>query len=29
VFLLGTSFIHYCRYISTYYHRENVAFGVF
>jgi isoprenylcysteine carboxyl methyltransferase (ICMT) family protein YpbQ len=29
VFLLGTSFIHYCRYITTYYHRENVAYGVF
>ena len=29
VFLLGTSFIHYCRYITTYYHRENVAYGNF
>jgi len=29
VFLIGTSFIHYCRYITTYYHRENVAYGVF
>jgi isoprenylcysteine carboxyl methyltransferase (ICMT) family protein YpbQ len=29
VFLLGTSFIHYSRYITTYYHRENVAYGNF
>ena len=29
VFLIGTSFIHYCRYITTYYHRENVSYGNF
>ena len=29
VFLVGTSFVHYARYISTYYHRENVAYGNF
>jgi len=29
VFLVGTSFIHYLRYINTYYHREGVAYGVF
>ena len=29
VFLLGSSFVHYCRYINTYYHRANVAYGNF
>jgi len=29
VFLIGTSFVHYCRYINTYYHRDNVAYGNF
>ena len=29
VFLVGTSFVHYSRYITTYYHRENVAYGNF
>jgi hypothetical protein len=29
VFLIGTSFVHYLRYINTYYHREGVAYGDF
>ena len=29
VFLIGTSFVHYCRYIATYYYRHNVAYGNF
>jgi hypothetical protein len=29
VFLLGTSFLHYVRYMTTYYVRENVAYGIF
>mmetsp|Transcript_20091 Transcript_20091/g.42135 ORF Transcript_20091/g.42135 Transcript_20091/m.42135 type:complete len:668 (-) Transcript_20091:106-2109(-) len=29
VFLVGTSFVHYLRYINTYYHREGVAYGDF
>jgi hypothetical protein len=29
VFLIGTSFVHYCRYINTYYFRENVSYGNF
>jgi len=29
IFLVGTSFVHYVRYINTYYHREGVAYAVF
>jgi len=29
IFLIGTSFVHYLRYISTYYHREGCAYEVF
>ncbi len=29
IFLVGTSFVHYIRYINTYYHREGVAYNVF
>lgn len=29
IFLVGTSFVHYLRYISTYYHREGCAYVVF
>eukprot|EP00045_Choanoeca_perplexa_P007940 m.72844 g.72844 ORF g.72844 m.72844 type:complete len:682 (-) comp14286_c0_seq1:136-2181(-) len=29
VFLVGTSFIHYLRYITTYYHRTGVSFEAF
>ncbi|KAJ1476847.1 hypothetical protein T484DRAFT_1823506 [Baffinella frigidus] len=29
VFLAGTSFLHYLRYMATYYVRENVAYGAF
>jgi hypothetical protein len=29
VFLVGTSYVHYCRYISTYYIRKNVNYGLF
>merc|ERR1711966_274094 len=29
IFLVGTSFVHYIRYINTYYHREGVAYVVF
>uniref|UniRef100_A0A7S0Z2X0 phosphatidyl-N-methylethanolamine N-methyltransferase n=1 Tax=Hemiselmis tepida TaxID=464990 RepID=A0A7S0Z2X0_9CRYP len=29
IFLVGTSFVHYLRYINTYYHRDNVAYTVF
>ncbi|CAM9458442.1 unnamed protein product [Discosporangium mesarthrocarpum] len=29
VFLVATSFVHYLRYIETYYHRDNCNFGTF
>lgn len=29
VFLIATSYVHYLRYINTYYHREGVAYGDF
>ena len=29
LFLLATQFVHYCRYIGTYYYRKEVNYGLF
>ncbi len=29
IFLAGTSFVHYLRYINTYYHRVGCAYNIF